>query len=111
MAFATLKNVTVNRVFGQSDQGASVYESFEITSGKRKGETGRAYFTLWSKDREPFEFDEGDVIPEVSGRLSVTLREYEKDGETKYTADATINDAVVKGSISSQDDEDEDEGF
>lgn len=108
MAFATLNNVVINRVFGANAQGASVYEEFEIKSGKRKGEKGRAYFTLWNKGGEPFEFDEGDVVPEVSGRLSVTLRDYEKDGETKYSADATLNDVTYSGSSV---DGDEDEGF
>lgn len=110
MATVTIDRATVVRVFGQSDQGASVYEEVEIKSGKRKGETIRVYYTLWSKGREPFEFDESDVIEGITGNLSVSLDTYEdrETGETKYVARTTVNDAVV-GAVDSGDPDDFDE--
>ena len=109
MANATLNNVRVERIFGQDDQGAAVTEEIEITSGKRKGETFKRRWTLWSKGREPFEFDEGDILLTVTGELGTKISEWEdkKDGETRRTVDHTINDAVVTGASVTGGDEDE----
>lgn len=117
MATATLKNVTVNKVFGASYQGASVYEEFEFTArrgpNKGKKQTGKQYYTLWNKGGEPFEFDEGDVLGEVTGRLSATVDEYEdkETGETKHSAKITLNDVEVAGQSSGSGDAGEDEDW
>lgn len=117
MATATLKNVTVNKVFGASYQGASVYEEFEFTArrgaNKGKKQTGKQYYTLWNKGGEPFEFDEGDVLGEVTGRLSATVDEYEdkETGETKHSAKITLNDVEVAGHSNGSDDAGEDEDW
>lgn len=112
MATITIKDATVAKIFGQSYQGASVYEVIEITSGKRKGETFKRYYTLWSKGREPFEFDENDVVT-VTGEMSVQVEEYEdkNTGEVKHSAKVTVNDAVVLGSEGADHDDDEDAPF
>lgn len=110
MAQVTIERAVVSRIFGRDDQGASVYEEKTIPSGKRKGETIKVFYTLWNKGREPFMFDEGDVIENISGELSVTLDSYEdkETGDTKYVARTTVNDAVCGSVSSAGDDYDED---
>lgn len=104
-------DATVVRVFGKDDQGATVKTSKYMDSGKFKGETLDTYYTLWSKGREPFEFDQGDVVSHISGEVSANHNKYQnKDGEEACNAQLVVNNAVVAGGVSEYEDEDEDEG-
>lgn len=115
MAIATLYNLTVQRVFGANDQGASAYAEVTIERGANKGEKFKQYFTLWAVHGESFEFDEGDVIKSVTGNLSSKVETYtQKDtGEEKTISAVAINDAevVLEGGGSGYADDEEDEGW
>lgn len=97
MATATLYNLTVQRVFGANDQGASVYAEVTIERGPNKGEKFKQYFTLWAAPGKSFEFDENDAITSVTGDLSMKVETYTPKGsdEEKSVAAVTINDAEV----------------
>ena len=78
-------NGTVARTFFEG-KGASIYEEFQ----KRDGSTGKSYYTVFFE--EPHGLGEGST-GKFSGLLSVRLREYEHDGQTKHSADAVLNSA------------------
>lgn len=83
MALAVINNATVNRTFFEG-KGASIKETFQ----KRNGETGAVYFTAFFE--EPHGLSEGDT-GKFSGLLSARVNEYEKDGETRRSADIVLN--------------------
>jgi hypothetical protein len=76
-------------------QGASIVETFT----KRDGTEGKSYYSAFFT--EPHGLDEGDSGV-FKGNLSVSLRDYEVDGLTKYSADATINNTKVEEVVSGQ---------
>lgn len=84
MAIVNLKDATVQRIFFDG-KGIALYESF-----KAQGQDRKSYYTAWF-DQSPG-FTEGQVVS-VSGLLSVKLREYEKDGQTRQSIDVSLNKA------------------
>lgn len=84
MAILNLKDATVQRIFFDG-KGIALYESF-----KAQGQDRKSYYTAWF-DQAPG-FTEGQVVS-ISGLLSVKLREYEKDGQTRQTVDVSLNKA------------------
>lgn len=84
MAIVNLKDATVQRIFFEG-KGIALYESF-----KSQGQDRKSYYTAWF-DQAPG-FTEGQMVS-VSGLLSVKLREYDKDGQTRQTVDVSLNKA------------------
>ena len=89
MAYAIV-DAKVERTFFEG-KGAALVEEFT----KRDGETGRAFFTAFFQ--EPHGLSDGDYGT-FKGNLSVKLDSYEKDGETKYSAKATLNNTKFEAS-------------
>lgn len=83
-----IANGEVTRTFFEG-KGLAFKEEFT----KRDGSTGAAYYTAFFA--EPHGLAEGDRA-KFSGNLSVTLRNYDKDGEIRYSADATINNTKAE---------------
>ena len=81
-------NGEVTRKFYE-DKGLAIKEEFT----KRDGSTGASYFTAFFD--EPQDLAVGDKAV-FKGNVSVNLRSYEKDGELRYSADATINNTKVE---------------
>lgn len=79
---------TVQRTFFEG-KGLAFKESFT----KRDGTEGASYYTAFFQ--EPHGLAEGDSAT-FKGNISVSLRSYEKDGETRYSADATINNTKAE---------------
>lgn len=84
MAYVIVDGV-VDRTYFEG-KGVTFHEEFK----KRDGETGKAYFSAFFDS--PHGLSEGDKGT-FKGNLSVRLREYEVEGQTKYSADATLNNA------------------
>lgn len=93
MAYVIL-NAKVVRTFFDG-KGATLVEEFE----KRDGSTGSAYFTAFFT--APHGLEEGDAGV-FKGNLSVTLENYEKDGEVKYSAKATLNNTKAEDIVTSE---------
>lgn len=93
MAYVIL-NAKVVRTFFEG-KGATLVEEFE----KRDGTTGSAYFTAFFT--APHGLDEGDSGV-FKGNLSVTLDSYDKDGETKYSAKATLNNTKAEEIVAAE---------
>lgn len=90
MAFIAVDGTVVNTFY--NGLGARIEERFKL----RNGEDGRKLYTLFTET--PHGLNEGDEV-KVSGTLSVKVREYEANGETRHTADVVINGkAEVTGS-------------
>lgn len=91
MAYVILDG-TVTRTFFEG-KGAAIKETFT----KRDGTEGASYYSaLFS---EPHGLSEGDSGT-FKGNLSVSLRNYEVEGETRYSADATLNNTKVEDVVS-----------
>ena len=76
-------NGTVNRTFWNG-KGVSVKESFR----KGDGSEGAQYYTaFFEEDPGLFEGQSG----KFSGLISARVNEYEKDGETRRSADIILN--------------------
>ncbi|PRB01781.1 hypothetical protein CQ044_16675 [Microbacterium sp. MYb64] len=84
-----MENAIVDRIFGSS--GVAVHEEFQ----KRDGSTGKSYFTLWFTERPQLEI--GQRIS-ASGFHGVKVDEYERNGETRHTANVSVNSARLIGS-------------
>lgn len=83
MAIITIKNAEVTRTF-YNGLGAGLKETFKL----RNGEEGVKYYSAF--------FDEAHGLSEgdrgkFSGLLGTKVSEYEKDGETRYGVDVTLN--------------------
>lgn len=87
MAYVIVEG-TVTRTF-YDGKGAAIKETF----AKRDGTEGAAYYSAFFT--EPHGLNEGDSGV-FKGNISVSLRSYEKDNETKFSADATINNTKVE---------------
>lgn len=123
-ATINLENVTVDRIFGQAEQGVQVYDEITIERGKRKGEQIKIYYTAWSDGGEPWShpsgepLDEGDVVT-ISGSASAKIDEWDDKKEVDENGDPlkrrrasiVVNDAFILDSDSGVDEEDEDGGF
>ena len=94
MAFAIV-NGTVQRTFFDG-KGASVKESFT----KRDGTEGASYYTAFFD--APHGLSDGDT-GKFSGLLSAKVSSYEKDGETRHSADIVLNSAKFEAAESSED--------
>lgn len=66
---------------------------------KRDGTEGASYYSAFFT--EPHGLNEGDSGV-FKGNLSVSLRNYEVEGETRYSADATINNTRVEEVVSGE---------
>lgn len=91
MAFAIV-NGTVQRTFFEG-KGASVKETFT----KRDGTEGASYYTAFFD--APHGLSEGDT-GKFSGLLSAKSNSYEKDGETRHSADIVLNSAKFEAAES-----------
>jgi len=96
MAFAIV-NGTVQRTFFDG-KGASVKETFT----KRDGTEGASYYTAFFD--APHGLSDGDT-GKFSGLLSAKVSSYEKEGETRHSADIVLNSARFE-QIEDQSDED-----
>lgn len=88
-------NGEVTRVFYE-DKGFAIKEEFT----KRDGTTGAAYYTAFFQEPQDLSVGDSGVF---KGNVSVSLRSYEKDGELKYSADATINNTKVEEQVYASD--------
>ena len=88
MAYINIKDAVIDRVF-YDGKGLAVHEEFE----KQDGTTGKSYYTVWLDEDEGFEV--GDTIS-GGGRHSAKVSSYDKDGETRHSADVSINGFKVK---------------
>lgn len=91
MAFAIV-NGSVQRTFFDG-KGASVKETFT----KRDGTEGASYYTAFFD--APHGLSEGDT-GKFSGLLSAKPNSYEKDGETRHSADIVLNSAKFEAAES-----------
>lgn len=91
MAFAIV-NGTVQRTFF-GGKGASVKESFT----KRNGSEGASYYTAFFD--APHGLAEGST-GKFSGLLSAKVSSYEKEGETRHSADIVLNSAKFEAAES-----------
>ena len=80
---------TVTRTF-YNGKGAEVIETFE----RKDGSEGKSRYALWFK--EPHNLNEGDT-GKWRGTFSVTVDEWEKEGETRHTAKVSLNGAKAIG--------------
>lgn len=79
----------VDRVF-YDGKGIAFHEEFS----KQDGTTGKSYYTAWFETAPGLEAGSRGTF---KGQLSVKLREYTTDdGETKHSADASINNAKLE---------------
>ena len=100
MAIINLRNAEVTRTFW-GGKGAGLKESFR----KQDGTEGAAYYSAFFDEEHGLsEGDRGNF----SGLLGTKVSTYEKDGETKYGVDVTLNSARFEagdgGSASDDDD-------
>ncbi len=82
MAYVIADGIVTNTFF--EGKGARIEERFKL----RNGEDGKKSYTLFTET--PHGLNEGDEV-KASGTLSVKVREYEANGETRHTADVVIN--------------------
>lgn len=94
MAFAIV-NGTVQRTFFDG-KGASVKETFT----KRDGTEGASYYTAFFD--APHGLAEG-ATGKFSGLLSSKVSSYEKEGETRHSADIVLNSAKFEAAESDAD--------
>ena len=88
MAFAEITG-TVTRTFFNG-KGAEVIETFE----RKDGSEGKSRYALWFKAEHGL--SEGDT-GSWRGALSVSVDEWEKEGETRHTAKVSLNGAKAIG--------------
>lgn len=90
MAFIDINDAIVDSVFWNGT-AARIHEEFT----RNDGETGKSYFTVWTKDGFPA--DEGDVV-NVRGSVSVKTKSYEdkNTGETRWSSEVNVNNARVE---------------
>lgn len=85
MAIINIRNAEVTRTF-YNGKGAGLKESFKL----RDGSDGvRYYSAFFDAEHGLSEGDRGNF----SGLLGTKVSTYEKDGETKYGVDVTLNSA------------------
>ena len=100
MAIISIRNAEVTRTFWNG-KGAGLKESFR----KQDGEEGARYYSAFFDEEHGLsEGDRGNF----SGLLGTKVSTYEKDGETKYGVDVTLNSArfqVFDGGSASDDDD------
>lgn len=87
MAYVIAEGTVVRTFF--NGKGLTFKEEFT----KRDGTEGASYFTAFFAEEHGL--DEGDSAT-FKGNISVKLDTYEKDGETKYSATATLNNTKAE---------------
>lgn len=85
MAIINIRNAEVTRTF-YNGKGAGLKETFKLRDG---GEGARYYSAFFDEEHGLSEGDRGNF----SGLLGTKVSTYEKDGETKYGVDVTLNSA------------------
>lgn len=85
MAIINIRNAEVTRTF-YNGLGAGIKETFTL----RDGQEGARYYSAFFD--KPHGLSEGQV-GNFSGLLGTKVSTYEKDGETKYGVDVTLNSA------------------
>lgn len=85
MAIINIRNAEVTRTF-YDGKGAGIKETFKL----RDGSEGARYYSAFFDDEHGL--SEGQV-GNFSGLLGTKVSTYEKDGETKYGVDVTLNSA------------------
>lgn len=100
MAIINIRNAEVTRTF-YNGKGAGLKETFKLRDG---GDGARYYSAFFDEEHGLSEGDRGNF----SGLLGTKVSTYEKDGETKYGVDVTLNSARFEagdgGSASDDDD-------
>lgn len=85
MAIINIRNAEVTRTF-YNGKGAGLKETFKLRDGS---EGARYYSAFFDEEHGLSEGDRGNF----SGLLGTKVSTYEKDGETKYGVDVTLNSA------------------
>ena len=85
MAIINIRNAEVTRTF-YNGKGAGLKETFKLRDG---GDGARYYSAFFDEEHGLSEGDRGNF----SGLLGTKVSSYEKDGETKYGVDVTLNSA------------------
>lgn len=85
MAIISIRNAEVTRTFWNG-KGAGLKEAFRKNDGT---EGARYYSAFFDEEHGLSEGDRGNF----SGLLGTKVSTYEKDGETKYGVDVTLNSA------------------
>lgn len=100
MAIIRINNAEVTRTF-YNGKGAGLKETFKLRDGS---DGARYYSAFFDEEHGLSEGDRGNF----SGLLGTKVSTYEKDGETKYGVDVTLNSArfEVFDSGSASDDDD-----
>ena len=99
MAIINLRNVEVTRTFW-GGKGAGLKEAFRKNDGT---EGARYYSAFFDEEHGLSEGDRGNF----SGLLGTKVSTYEKDGETKYGVDVTLNSARFEAADSGSDSDEE----
>lgn len=99
MAIINIKNAEVTRVF-YNGLGAGLKESFTTRSGEK---AARYYSAFFDEEHSLSKGDRGNF----SGLLGTKVSTYEKDGETKYGVDVTLNSARFEAADSGSDSDEE----
>jgi hypothetical protein len=88
MAFVNIQNARVDRII--KDKGFVAVESYKT----RNGEDKQSNYTVWTTN--PNDIPGEGVVVNVSGPLSVKLREFENDeGETVRFASVNVNQPKI----------------
>ncbi len=99
MAYGIVNGEVANIFY--NGYGVGVVEKFT----KRDGTEGQVRYTAWfDTEGDAPNLSEGDK-GKFSGNLSARVRDYEKDGETRYSADVSLNNAKFEPEEDSGDDE------
>lgn len=85
MAIINIRNAEVTRTF-YNGKGAGLKETFKLRDGS---DGARYYSAFFDEEHGLSEGDRGNF----SGLLGTKVSTYEKDGETKYGVDVTLNSA------------------
>lgn len=98
MAIISIRNAEVTRTFWNG-KGAGLKEAFRKNDGT---EGARYYSAFFDEEHGLSEGDRGNF----SGLLGTKVSTYEKDGETKYGVDVTLNSARFEVYVNSAPDDD-----
>lgn len=101
MAIINIRNAEVTRTFSfNGGTGAGLKETFT----KRDGSEGATYYSAFFEGEHSLsKGDRGNF----SGLLGTKVSTYEKDGETKYGVDVTLNSARFEAADSGSDSDEE----
>lgn len=98
MAYGIVNGEVANIFY--NGYGVGVVEKFQ----KKDGTEGQARFTAWFDiNGDAPNLSQGDK-GKFSGNLSARVSDYEKDGETRHSADVSLNNAKFEPSEDDGDD-------